>query len=460
MEMKMIRSIPAEGRFFEESTVETGTEWTTTENAVINIFDEIERQEILGFGGAFTEAAAYNYAQLTEEQKDAFMKAYFDKKNGIGYNFGRTHINSCDFSLDIYTYVKDGDKTLESFDISRDKKYIIPFLRDAMRYCDEEIVLFASPWSPPAYMKDNGSPIKGGKLLEEYKELWARYYAKYIKAFAAEGIKIGALSVQNEPHAVQTWESCVYNADDEREFLEKYLIPVLDEEGLSDIKIIIWDHNKERVYDHAKAVLSSPKVNARVWAVGHHWYSGEHFEGPRLVHEVLHKPTICSEFCESSPYERAGNSVGFAEHYAREIAENFNNYNIAMCDWNLLLNEFGGPFHNRSAESSAVAGIVFENKKGGCYAPIVYDTRVGELVFTPTYYYIGHFSKFVKRGAKCVAYTKYTSKLTVSAFKNPDGTRAVIVMNPTGDDLPAKLRHDGICTRVDMPAHSITTLVF
>ncbi|MBO5869393.1 MAG: glucosylceramidase, partial [Clostridia bacterium] len=247
--MKVIKSVPNENIYFEESIIKDGNIDSITEPAIINIFDEVEYQTVLGFGGAFTESAAYNYAQFTDEQKRDFLKKTFSREYGIGYNFGRTHINSCDFSLDIYTYVENGDYDLSTFNIDRDRKYIIPFIKDALLYCTDELVLFASPWSPPAYMKDNESAIRGGSLKEKYKKVWARYYAKYIKAMAEEGIKISAITVQNEPNAKQSWESCSYSPEDERDFIELYLAPVLDEEGLGDIKIMVWDHNKERVYD-------------------------------------------------------------------------------------------------------------------------------------------------------------------------------------------------------------------
>ncbi len=458
--MKIFESIPSEKVYFAESEIESGSFQSSVERAVINIYDDVVRQEILGFGGAFTESAAYNYYLMNDAQKDAFMRAYFDKDSGICYNFGRTHINSCDFSLDIYDYVESGDKTLESFDISRDKKYIIPFIKDAMKYCDDEIVLFASPWSPPAYMKDNGDMLKGGKLLDEYKPLWARYYAKYIKAFANEGIKISAVSVQNEPKAIQTWESCYYSPDDEREFIESYLIPALDGEGLEDIKFILWDHNKERVYDRAKQVLSSKAVADRTAAVGFHWYSGDHFDGVRLVHEVLGKPTIASEFCKSAPYALVGDDIEAAESYAREMSGNFNSYAVASCDWNLMLDENGGPYHNRNARPVTVAGKVLENKSGGCYAPIIYHAEKGEMILTSTYYYIGHFSKFVKRGAKRVECTKYSDDITVSAFVNPDGTRVAVIMNTADVEMPAIIRNNDACTSFDMKPHSIITAIF
>ncbi len=460
MEMKIIRSIPSDKAYFTEASVEMGNYSSDTERAIINVYDDVERQSIFGFGGAFTEAAAYNYSLMNDGQKAEFMRAYFDRDGGIGYNFGRTHINSCDFSLSVYDYVETEDETLDTFDVSRDREYIIPFIKDAMKYCQDELVLFASPWSPPAYMKDNGDMLRGGKLLDRYKMLWARYYAKYIKAFAAEGIKISAISVQNEPKAIQSWESCYYSPDDERELIENYLIPTLDEEGLGDVKIIIWDHNKERVYDRAKKVLSSKSVNERVAAVGFHWYSGDHFDGVRLVHEVLSKPTIATEFCKGAPYNMAGDDIDIAESYAREMSGNFNSYAVASCDWNLMLDTDGGPYHNRNAKPVVVAGKVLENKSGGCYAPIIYDSEKDEMILTPTYYYIGHFSKYVMRGAKRIECTRYTDDLTVSAFVNPDGTRVCVVMNTSNAELPAIIRNNDVCTRFEMPAHSIATVLF
>ena len=460
MKMNVIRSVPNKGLYFDTCSVDAGNAPSGTERAIINIYDDVVRQEILGFGGAFTEAAAYNYSLMSDSQKAEFMRAYFDAEEGIGYNFGRTHINSCDFSLDIYDYVEAGDETLETFDISRDKKHIIPFVKDALKYCKDELVLFASPWSPPAYMKDNGDMLKGGKLKDEYKTLWARYYAKYIKAFAAEGIKIGAVSVQNEPKAIQTWESCFYSPEDERDFIENHLIPVFDEEGLGDIKIIIWDHNKERVFDRARTVLESSAVNDRVAAVGFHWYSGDHFDGVRLVHEVLGKPTFASEFCKSAPYSMAGDDICAAEDYAKEMAGNFNSYAVASCDWNLMLDTDGGPYHNRTAKPVTVGGKVLENKSGGCYAPIIYDANNSKMILTSTYYYIGHFSKFIRRGAKRVECTKYTESLTVSAFVNPDGTRVAVIVNTSDIDLPAIIRHNDVCTQIEMAAHSIATVLF
>lgn len=309
--------------------------------------------------------------------------------------------------------------------------------------------------APPAFMKTNESPIRGGSLKEEYKEIWARYYAKYIKAMAEEGIQISAISVQNEPKALQSWESCYYSSKDEQEFIEKYLAPILEEEGLSHIKIIIWDHNKERVYDRAKKIFESEAVRQRVWAVGHHWYSGDHFDGMRLVHEQFGKVLISTEICGSINED----ALSLAERYGKELCGDFNNFTAGFCDWNLLLSDQGGPFHNRSEKSVACAGIVLEDKSCGCHAPVLFDTKKNELIYTPIYYYIGHFSRFIERGAKRIATTKYSEKIYTVAFKNPNGQLVLILMNIADEALPAVVRHNDICTELTLEPHSIATVL-
>lgn len=456
--MKIISSIPKEDLYFKEDFVGMEKVSSETEGNIINVYDDVLYQEVLGFGGAFTEASAYNYSLMDRETKKEFIKAYFDKDKGIGYSFGRTHINSCDFSLDMYTYVAEGDETLESFSIARDEKYIIPFIKDALNVAGEELLLFASPWSPPAYMKDNKSMLCGGKLLPQYKKLWALYYARYIKAYRNHGIKISAISVQNEPKAKQSWESCYYTAEDERELIENYLIPVFDEEGLTDIKIIIWDHNKERVYDRAKEVLSSERVKNRVWAVGHHWYSGDHYEALSLVERELKKPNICTEFCASM--RMTSDLLALAERYAREFCENMNNYCTGICDWNLLLDSKGGPYHHRFKPGTDALDYDYKEMGAGCYSPVMFNEEEKTFERTPVYYYIGHFSKYIKRGAKRIATTKYTGDIYATAFLNPDGEKVLVIMNPADEGKDAVVRNNGECTKFNLRPHSIVTVLF
>ena len=190
------------------------------ENEVFVMVDTLVKfQEFLGIGGAFTDASAETYYKLSKDKQEAFLRLYFDEKDGIGYSFGRTNINSCDFSSDMYTYVVENDKNLKTFNIDHDLKYKLPFIKECMEASSHKLKMFVSPWSPPAFMKDNNNMLQGGKLLPEYHQSWANYFIKFIKAYEKEGIPVWGLSVQNEPMAKQTWESCIFTADDELNFI-------------------------------------------------------------------------------------------------------------------------------------------------------------------------------------------------------------------------------------------------
>ena len=217
-------------------------------------------QTLVGIGGALTDAAAETFYILPEQKRRQFLQACFDPQNGIGYTLGRTHINSCDFSSSSYTYVTEGDKELNSFDISHDLKYRIPFIKEVLATAGKEMSLFISPWSPPAWMKDNNDMLHGGKLKPEYYDAWALYYTKFIKAYENHGIPIWGLTVQNEPMAVQTWESCVYTGPEERDFVKDHLGPALSRAGLAGRKLMIWDHNRSMMYQRAQAVLDDPEA--------------------------------------------------------------------------------------------------------------------------------------------------------------------------------------------------------
>lgn len=410
---------------------------------VLNVFPEVEYQKVLGFGGAFTESAAYCYSKLGSEQKEKVLKYYFSE-DGLGYNFCRTHINSCDFSLDEYVYVEDNDTSLKSFSIKRDKKYIIPFIKDAQKYTGKSLMLFASPWSAPAWMKTNNSVIKGGKIKKEYLPVWAEYYCKYIKAFANEGIEISAITVQNEPIAIQTWESCQFSAEDEALFVRDYLAPALKDNGLSDIKIIIWDHNKERVYDRARDVFSYAGTRELVWGIGFHWYSGHHFDGVQIAHKMFpEKVLIETEYCTSFGYENFGID-GCPLGYAVEMLGNFNNGMSASVDWNMILDTNGGPYHDRDS---------------GCNAAIIADTDNGDFKLTNIYHNVYHFAHFIKRGAVRIGTSSFDDNILITAFRNPDGEKVAVILNTGDDKKKAQLRLGTETAELNLPPVSVSTVV-
>src|ERR1019366_956350 len=401
-------------------------------------------QTVLGIGGALTDASAETFYKLPEARQQEILRAYFDPQNGIGYTLGRTHIHSCDFSSESYTYVKDGDKDLKSFDIAHDLKYRIPFIKQAIATAGTNFTLFISPWSPPAWMKDNNSMLHGGKLKPEYYETWAGYYGKFIQAYEKEGIPIWGLTVQNEPMASQTWESCIYTAEEERDFVKNHLGPALQKAGFGDKKIIIWDHNRSLMYQRASVVLDDPAAAQYVWGVGFHWYVGDNFENVKRVKEAYPQTHLLfTEGCHGSYDINKINEWQWGELYARSMINDFNNGAEGWTDWNVLLDEKGGPNHVHNF----------------CYAPIHADTKTGRLSYMNSHYYIGHFSKFIRPGAKRIISSSTADKLLTTAFLNQDGKIAVIVLNLSNQAQPFILWLGGKATRTSSPAHSIITLM-
>ena len=407
-------------------------------------------QEFLGIGGALTDASAETFAKLPAFRQKEFIQAYYDVKEGIGYTLARTNIHSCDFSSASYTYVTEGDKELSSFNIEHDRQYRIPFIKQAIAATGNKLTLFASPWSPPAFMKSNNDMLHGGKLKPEFYESWANYYTKFIRAYEKEGIPVWGITIQNEPMATQTWESCIFTAEEERDFLKNYLGPVMHKEGLGDKKIIGWDHNRDLVFQRASTLLNDPVAAKYAWGIGFHWYedwSGgdQVFDNIRRVKEAFpDKPVLFTEGC-NGPFKREGMyDWKLGERYGRSMINDFNNGTVGWTDWNVLLDEKGGPNHVNNF----------------CFAPVHADTRTGELFYTNAYYYIGHFSKFIRPGAKRISSSPSRSGLITTAFLNKDETVVVIVMNQGSQQITYNLLVQGKAVAINSLPHSIATLVF
>lgn len=395
------------------------SEGTRGEMKQVKIYPEVVYQEILGMGGAFTESAAYTYSQMSAEKKKELLDCYFGE-NGNHYNFCRTHIQSCDFSLGNYAYIeKEEDTELESFSIERDQKYLIPFLKAALEQ-NKEMQLLASPWSPPAFMKTNGEMNHGGKLKEEYYKMWASMIAKYITVYKQEGIKIQRLTVQNEPAAVQTWDSCIYSATEEAIFACKYLRSALDQENHKDVKINIWDHNKDIILDRVMESFAVDGAEEKIDGIAFHWYTGDHFDALCEVnYRYPDKELIFTEGCVEYSRFVSENQTGHAEMYAHDIIGNFNAGMNGFIDWNLILNKQGGPNHVGNY----------------CDAPIMCDTENDTIDKKLSYYYIGHFSRFIKPGSRRILVSKYSADMEATAFMNPDGSKVLVLLNRTEKDV-------------------------
>ena len=400
------------------------------------------KQEILGFGGAFTESSSSIYKSLDSNKKEEIIEAYFGP-TGNQYNMGRTHINSCDFSLENYAHCDTpGDIDLSTFSISRDKKMIIPFIKEALKHSTAEIKILASPWSPPAWMKTNKEMNNGGKLINKFRSSWANYYCKYIEYYEKEEIPIWGISIQNEPEAKQTWDSCLYTAEEERDFIKYFLGPALEHHNLLSKKVVIWDHNRDIMLERARKVLNDPNAAKYVWGTGFHWYNGDHFDAVQQVHdEFPNKNLIFTEGCQENGPHIGSWKLG--ERYATSIINDLNRWTRAWLDWNLILNENGGPNHVGNY----------------CSAPIIVDTQSDTILYQSSYYYIGHFSRFLKRGDQIVK-TKLESKklLGLSSINKSDELTSV-VMNKSDQDIHFTFSTDETKIKLKIPSRSIITII-
>jgi len=406
-------------------------------------------QEFLGIGGAITDASSEVFATLNKEQQEEFLQAYFGK-NGINYTIIRTSIHSSDFGLGSHTYVDEGDAALKTFSIEKDKEKRIPFIKRAIELIEDDLVFYASPWSPPAFMKTNKNMLRGGKLLPEFRQAWANYYAKFIKAYEDEGIPVWGLTIQNEPMAVQRWESCIYTAEEERDFLKNYLGPTLEKEGLGDKKIVVWDHNRDLISERANTIFEDPEASKYAWGIGFHWY--ETWTGGLPKYENL--KNIKESFPSKNMLFTEGCQEGFdtermhywpnAERYGNSMINDFNSGVVGWTDWNILLDERGGPNHVQNF----------------CFAPIHANTKTSELTYTPTYFYIGHFSKFINPGAKRVSTTTSRTSLESTSFLNSDGSLVTVVMNKTDAKINYKLAVGNLESVIEILPHAMQTIVY
>ncbi len=405
-------------------------------------------QTVLGIGGAITDASAEVFAGLSPNAQADLLTAYFDPQQGIGYTLLRTTIHSSDFSSASYTYVKDGDASLASFDVAPDRVHRLPMIRGALKAAGGRLTTYVSPWSAPAWMKDNGSMLQGGALLPEHAGTWARYIAKAVKAYEQEGVPVWGLTVQNEPMARQRWESMIYTAEQERDFVRDHLGPTLAREGLGDRKLIVWDHNRDLIKQRADVILSDPEAAKYVWGVGFHWY--ETWAGGAPMHGnvaatqqawpatnlLLTEATV--ERFDPSQLQSWAN----AERYGQQMIGDFNAGAVGWTDWNLLLDDTGGPNH--------VGNF--------CFAPVHADRATGRVTFTPSFAYLGHFSKFVRPGAQRVSAVSSRSSLHTTAFVHPDGRLAVVVLNLGDAPVDYRLQVDEQEAWVRIPARAIQTL--
>lgn len=406
-------------------------------------------QTLEGIGAAITDASAEVFAQLPGAAQRELLDACWNPATGHGYAITRTSIHSCDFSSESYSYVEDGDETLASFDIERDRRHRIPLVRAAQDAAGGSLKLLASPWSAPAWMKDNGSMLEGGRLLPAYRDLWARYVARFLSAWADEGLSFWGLTVQNEPAASQRWESMLWSAEEERDFVRDHLAPALRDAGHGAMRVIGWDHNRDLLPHRARVLLDDPEAAGLFWGVGFHWYetwtgSEQLFRNVAAV-SAAHPEThlLMTEACVEG-FERARlDDWAHAEHYARALVGDLGAGACGWVDWNFLLDMDGGPNHVGNH----------------CFAPIHADTETGELVFTRSHQVLGHFARFLRPGAERINATTSRSTLPTVAFRAPQGHLVAVVLNEHDEETAYDLHVGAAGVRLSIPPHAVQTLV-
>ncbi|MQP24312.1 glycosyl hydrolase family 30 [Flavobacterium sp. LMO8] len=421
-------------------------EFSTSENkVVIHLNTEEKFQTITGFGGSFTEASAHLLNKLSKENRKKILEAYFSE-NGANYSLTRTTIASCDFSLKNYTYAKvENDLALEHFTIEDDKDDIIPMILEAKAISKEGFNIIASPWSCPPWMKDNKSYV-GGKLLPEYNDTFALYFSKYLEAYKKEGINIWGVTVINEPHGNgNNWESTLFSPEEMTLFVQNHLGPKLERDGWNSIKILGYDQNRAGLQEWVDSMYKDEKTSKYFSGTAIHWYESTYEVFPEALRyaykKAPNKHLIQTEACVDSEvphwqddawyWKKEATDWGWdwasekdkylhpkyapVNRYAEDIIGCLNNQVDGWVDWNMVLDRQGGP----------------NWFKNWCVAPIIVDDKNDEVYFTPLYYVMSHFSKFMRPGAIKIGCEVNNKDLKVTAVQNPDQSIALVIFNPT-----------------------------
>ena len=449
-------------------------EFSDSENkVVIQLNPEEKFQTITGFGGSFTEASAHLLNKLSKENRKKILDAYFSE-SGANYSLTRTTIASCDFSLKNYTYAKvENDLALEHFTIEDDKDDIIPMILEAKAISKEGFNIIASPWSCPPWMKDNKSYV-GGKLLPEYNDTFALYFSKYLEAYKKEGVDIWGVTVINEPHGNgNNWESTLFSPEEMTLFVQNHLGPKLERDGWNEIRILGYDQNRAGLQEWVDAMYKDEKTSKYFAGTAIHWYESTYEVFPEALqyahNKAPNKHLIQTEACVDSEvphwqddawyWKKEATDWGWdwaseqdkylhpkyapVNRYAEDIIGCLNNQVDGWVDWNMVLDRQGGP----------------NWFKNWCVAPVIVDDKNDEVYFTPLYYVMSHFSKFMRPGAVKIGCDVNNKEVKVTAVQNPDQSIALVIFNPTEQSHSIEININNDKSTISIPAKALQTVV-
>lgn len=439
----------------------------------IRLLPDQRFQRITGFGGSFTEASASLLNKLSKENRRKVIEAYFGE-SGAQYSLTRTHMNSCDFSLSNYSYAPvEGDLQLEHFSIQEDQDDIIPFIKEAMATSKDGFKILASPWTAPPWMKDNND-WRGGKLLPEFYDTWALFFSKYIDAYKSEGIDIWGFTVENEPLGNDNnWESMHFSPAEMTQFVQNHLGPKLEEDGKGDVKILGYDQNREHLQEWVDEMFKDEASSKYFNGTAIHWYASTYEifpEALQYAHEKApNKYLIQSEACVDAQVPKWKDDTWYwskeatdwgwdwapedqkylhpkyvpVYRYARDIIGCLNNWVDGWIDWNMVLDTKGGP----------------NWFKNWCVAPVIVDPEKDEVYFTPLYYTMAHFSKYIRPGAVRIGFENSNEELQMTAAQNPDGSIAVVLLNQNQKPIDINIALGEFSKNIQIGSKAIQTLV-
>jgi glucosylceramidase len=300
----------------------------------INIFPEEEYQEVLGFGGAFNEIGWEAISSLDEEKKKEVFNELFTKE-GCNFTLCRTPIGASDFAFDEYSLndVKD-DLDMKNFSIERDKKTLIPYIKESLN-TNPELKIWSCPWSPPNWMKTTGEMCAGGELIDTPENLkaYAKYFVKYIEAYSKEGVDIYGFCVQNETDVINVYPTSTMTAELMQKFIRAYLIPEIMKLEKKPLKTQIWAGTIRDVKGYADIIVNDPVLKQFIKGIGYQYSSAEAVNDSYVKH-----PSIKLLHTES-PCHNGRNAWDEAEDIFEDIIMYLQNGCVNYCYWNMVLNE-------------------------------------------------------------------------------------------------------------------------
>lgn len=439
----------------------------------VEVNTTVEKQTLTGIGGSFTEATSSLLARMSPEKRNEVIHAYFGSK-GAAYSLTRTHVGSCDFSRGHYCYAEvPGDTALEHFSIAPDRESLLPLIKDAQAVSKDGFAIVASPWTAPWWMKDNGSWIDG-RLLPECWQLYADYLVRYLQAYKAEGVDIWGLTPVNEPYGNGgNWESMSFPPAEETAFVRDVLGPALEAAGFGDVQILGYDQNRAGIPEWTAEMYANEENACYFGGLAVHWYESTWEWFPELL-EAAHnaapdKHIIETEGCDDAEVPHWKDDAWYWQceatdwgwdwapeeqrylhpkyvpvyRYARDLIGCLNSWVDGWIDWNMVLDRQGGP----------------NWANNWCLAPVLVDPEADEVYYTPIYYAMVHFSRWLRPGARVLEVSCPKSELMATAVRNPDGSLVAVLLNMGSTPVGVDLSIDGESHNITISKEAIQTII-